>query len=132
LKHAIWISFDFGVSGDYEGLYTWLDKHNAKECGNNIAFLQYEYSRSPVEDLKKELNAAVKIGANSRIYVIYKDQETNKQRGSFVVGGRKAAPWSGYAGSVEEIDADETDDVSQTPPFDESQTRARGKARRSP
>ncbi len=33
MRRAIWISYDFGVRGDYEGFYTWLDLHDAIECG---------------------------------------------------------------------------------------------------
>jgi hypothetical protein len=33
-RAAVWISFDLGVRGDYEGMYAWLDTHNAKECGD--------------------------------------------------------------------------------------------------
>ncbi len=25
MKKALWISYDIGVRGDYEGLYAWLD-----------------------------------------------------------------------------------------------------------
>ena len=28
----IWLSFDLGISGDYEGMYAWLDDKNAQEC----------------------------------------------------------------------------------------------------
>lgn len=28
---TIWISYDLGVQGDYEGLYGWLDTHKARE-----------------------------------------------------------------------------------------------------
>lgn len=33
----IWLSFDLGVSGDYEGMYAWLDDKRAKECGSSVA-----------------------------------------------------------------------------------------------
>lgn len=41
MKQLIWISYDLGVSGDYENLYAWLDDHGAKECGqsNRVALL---------------------------------------------------------------------------------------------
>ncbi|MBV9757491.1 MAG: hypothetical protein JO047_10590 [Alphaproteobacteria bacterium] len=107
MKHAIWVSFDLGVRGDYEGLYAWLDAQGAKECGNNVAFLLYEYSNSPKERLTEDLRQAVDLTSNSRIYVIYPDTETNKLRGSFIVGRRKAARWSGYAPSGEPVDVDE-------------------------
>ena len=32
-RSTIWISYDLGVRGDYENLYSWLDTHGAKECG---------------------------------------------------------------------------------------------------
>jgi hypothetical protein len=38
MKSAIWLTFDLGVRGDYETLYTWLDQRLAKECGDNVAF----------------------------------------------------------------------------------------------
>ena len=44
---VMWMSYDLGVKGDYEGLYAWLDDHDAKECGNSVAFLRYEYSSLP-------------------------------------------------------------------------------------
>ena len=35
MKHFVWISFDLGVKGDYEGMYAWLDSKDAKECGDS-------------------------------------------------------------------------------------------------
>ena len=32
------------------------------------------------------------------IHEIYRDAETNKMKGKFVFGSRKAATWTGYAG----------------------------------
>ena len=32
--NTVWISYDLGIRGDYEGLYAWLDSHRAKECGD--------------------------------------------------------------------------------------------------
>jgi hypothetical protein len=32
MKKAVWISFDLGVQGDYEGLYGWLDRLDAQTC----------------------------------------------------------------------------------------------------
>jgi len=33
MKKLIWIAFDLGVRGDYDGIYEFLDTHEAKECG---------------------------------------------------------------------------------------------------
>ncbi|MFH1115168.1 MAG: hypothetical protein V1792_14760 [Pseudomonadota bacterium] len=39
MKKGVWIYFDLGINGDYEGMYEWLDKHNAHACGENFAFV---------------------------------------------------------------------------------------------
>jgi len=108
MKSAIWISYDLGVQGDYEGIYAWLDQHDAKECGDSLAFLNYEYSTALLEDLKNDLESAVKIPKRARIYVIYRDRVSGRNKGNFVVGGRKAAPWSGFAVAAGPEDSDQT------------------------
>ncbi|MGA2213235.1 MAG: hypothetical protein ABSH31_08175 [Bryobacteraceae bacterium] len=97
MKSAVWVSYDFGVQGDYEGMYSWLDEHQAKECGDNLAFLNYEYAGPLLEALASDLKRSVEITKRTRIYVIYREQESKKMKGSFIFGGRKAAPWSGFA-----------------------------------
>ncbi len=42
MKKTIWLSYDLGVKGDYEGLYAWLDDHGAIECGESVAFFNFE------------------------------------------------------------------------------------------
>ena len=37
VKQLVWLSFDLGVNGDYDGMYTWLDAYKAKECGDSMA-----------------------------------------------------------------------------------------------
>jgi hypothetical protein len=108
MKNALWISFDLGVQADYEGMYAWLDEHQAKECGDSLAFLNYEYSGSLLESLTADLRNSVEITKRTRIYVIYRDAETKKMKGSFIFGGRKAPPWSGFSVTVGSADTDET------------------------
>ena len=44
MQRSIWLSYDLGVRGDYEGMYSWLENHAAKECGSSVAFLKnYEF-----------------------------------------------------------------------------------------
>lgn len=105
---TIWISYDLGVRGDYEGLYAWLDDHEAKECGDSIAVLKYSHSGDLVEKIKSDLKAAVEINKKTRIYVIYRDRSTNKNKGKFIFGNRKAAAWIGFGQSDDEI-VDEED-----------------------
>ena len=91
------MSYDLGVQGDYPGIYSWFDEHQANECGDNLAFLNYEHSGSLLEALRADLKRSVETTKRTRIYVIYREQESNKMKGSFIFGGRKAAPWSGFA-----------------------------------
>jgi len=97
MKKNIWISYDFGVRGDYEGVYTWLDEHNAMECGDNIAHLVYEFSGRLITSLKKDIKNSVDVTKNTRIYVIWRDANTKKMKGRFIFGTRKSPPWTGHA-----------------------------------
>ncbi|MBT3069706.1 hypothetical protein KKP04_02325 [Rhodomicrobium sp. Az07] len=103
MKSTIWISYDLGIQGDYENLYAWLDDKKAKECGDSFAVLTFEFTDSLTKELKKELSEVVKLDKRARVYVIYRDRETNKNKGKFIVGGRKAAPWTGYSHSSSDI-----------------------------
>jgi hypothetical protein len=101
MKKTVWISFDLGVSGDYEGLYAWLDTHAAKECGDSVAVIEYQPRADVIAELKSEIGEAVELNKKSRIYAIYKSED-GKMKGSFVYGTRKQAPWTGYGASAEE------------------------------
>jgi hypothetical protein len=103
MKKAIWLSYDLGVQGDYEGLYQWLDARGAIECGDSLAFFELESDGTPIPDqVKKELEGVIKADAKARIYIVWRQDRSVK--GRFIFGRRKAAPWSGYApkASVEE------------------------------
>jgi len=95
----VWISFDLGVSGDYEGIYAWLDGHAAKECGDSVALVQFESQGDLVTELREELKANVRLTSRSRVYAIYLGGGS-KIKGTWLVGSRKQAPWTGY-GSLE-------------------------------
>lgn len=97
VKKSFWMSYDLGLKGDYTGLYTFLDSLDAKECGDSIAFFQKDFGDKFIEALKKEIEKYVKISKTDRIYVIYSDSKTKKSKGKFLYGGRKRAPWEGYA-----------------------------------
>jgi hypothetical protein len=98
---TVWISYDLGVRGDYEGLYAWLDDNKAKECGSSIALVKYSHDNDLIEKIKKELQSGIEINKNTRIYVVYRDRSTNKNKGKFIFGKRKAAPWVGFGASLE-------------------------------
>lgn len=97
MKRAIWISYDFGIRGDYEGIYAWLDEKSASECGDSLAFLKYECSGDLIESLKKDIEESVEVTKKTRIYVIWRDDDTEKMKGRFIFGRRKSSPWTGYA-----------------------------------
>lgn len=107
MTNAVWISYDLGVRGDYEGFYRWLDEHEAIECGDSLAFLRYTYKRSLIESLKADLSDAIDLTKQTRIYLIYRDN-AKKMKGVFVFGGRKAPPWTGYATRVGQSEVDES------------------------
>ena len=96
MRNAIWMSYDLGVNGDYEGMYAWLDNHGAKECGSSVAFLMYEHDAEPYDELVKELRRdiqeAVELDRRSRVYVVV----AAEGKGRYLVGRRKGAPWEGF------------------------------------
>ena len=102
---VIWMSYDLGVKGDYEGLYAWLDDHNAKECGNSVAFLRYEYSAEFLSELKEDMARHVNLDTRDRIYIIWREEQ--KVRGQFLFGKRKAAPWVGFGTQEVQVDEEE-------------------------
>jgi hypothetical protein len=91
----VWVSYDLGVDGDYEGMYAWLDNHAAKECGDSVALVLLESHDDLVAELKAELTRSVRLTPRSRIYAIYRGDDT-KIKGTWLVGSRKQAPWTGY------------------------------------
>ncbi len=102
MRHFVWVSFDLGVKGDYEGIYRWLAQHDAKECGDSVACFWYEHPDELLQDLKRELGASVELTAKSRVYVIRLVE--GRMKGTFIYGRRRNAPWVGFADSGEEIE----------------------------
>jgi hypothetical protein len=100
MKRTIWLSYDLGIKGDYPGLYKWLDSHKAKECGNSIAYLNYEYKSELLPELLEDIKTNIDFKSGDRIYLIANvsnESGTQKVSGTFIIGNRKASPWEGYA-----------------------------------
>ncbi len=76
MKQVIWISYDLGVKGDYEGLYGWLDGHN--------------------------LSRNVNLGKRDRVYIVW--SENQKMKGQFLFGKRKSVPWAGFGSQEPQVD----------------------------
>ncbi len=93
-KTKIWISYDLGINGDYESLYTWLDNHKAEECGDSVAVLKdYEFTGDLKEYVTNDLKGQVQLKKTDRVYLFC----TNPLEAGFIIGGRKRAPWVGYS-----------------------------------
>lgn len=101
---TFWLSYDLGLKGDYEGLYQWLDEHRAKECGSALAVFKLETDGDFVKNITDELKRVVQFKSDDRVYLIWRDGKLNK--GKFIVGGRKRAPWEGYASIIENAQED--------------------------
>jgi hypothetical protein len=104
VRESVWVSYDLGVNGDYEGMYAWLDSRRARECGDSVAFILYEHSGEDLlKDIKDDLNNHVTIdNKKNRIYVIRLVDGTMK--GTFIFGRRRNAPWAGAAGTGEQVE----------------------------
>lgn len=102
MEKLIWFSYDLQFKGDYEGLYCWLDNHNAKECGNSLASFNYDYKVDLAEELREDLKGNIRYAKHDRIYIIWREE--SKLKGRFIFGKRKAPPWSGYGTHESEID----------------------------
>jgi hypothetical protein len=101
MKHFVWVSFDLGVKGDYDGMYAWLDRHGAKECGDSVACFWFEHRTDELlKELKQELSDNVELDQKkNRVYVIRLVK--GKMKGSFIFGQRRTPPWTGFGGTGE-------------------------------
>lgn len=106
MKKAVWLTFDLGISGDYDGLYKWLANNDAIECGDSVACFRYQSKTEQLEDfieaLTNELREEVKVTKNTRMYLVYRDGQ--KIKGRFLFGKRHQAPWTGYGESDSIVD----------------------------
>ncbi|NIA10710.1 MAG: hypothetical protein GWP10_13530 [Nitrospiraceae bacterium] len=107
MKKAVWLSYDLGIKGDYEGLYAWLDDLEAKECGDNLVFFNYDINSSEnlITEIKEDIKNKVSIAKKDRIYIISEDTKRNI-KGKFIFGKRKSSPWTGYGTKEAKIDED--------------------------
>ena len=103
MKTPVWLSFDLGLKGDYEGIYAWLDNHGARECGDSVAYFHYDYERDLVQEMKEDLEKNVNLESRNRVYIVW--SKGGKSTGRFLFGNRKAAPWAGHG--VQEPAVDE-------------------------
>lgn len=93
MHDRIWISADLAAGQDYKKLNRWLSDHEAKECGNGLFTLFYEYQRDLVSELRSELTGLLRPFPCDRLYLIYKDPEDGEVTGLFLFGERGLSPW---------------------------------------
>ncbi|MCF6241290.1 MAG: hypothetical protein L3J74_08100 [Bacteroidales bacterium] len=91
----IWLNFDFGFRGDFEGLFILLDKYKAIECGSDLAYFKLSYKKDIIKQLRKEIIENVQIERTDRIFLIVKYK--NKIKSGFLFGGHKRPAWEGYS-----------------------------------
>ena len=103
------LNYDFGLKGDYESLYSFLDNLNATECGKACAAFEYDFiggsdltHAQKIEQIKKKVEEKVTIHKGDRIYVIVHDK-LGTAIGGFIFGHRQRPDWEGY-GSKEDKD----------------------------
>ncbi len=102
---GVWIFFDLGIKGDYEGMYAWLDNRRARACGENLAFLRFAPEGNLFEKLKTDISTHVELASKNSIYVIFKDEAGNVV-GKFLFGTHIRPPWTGYGAGVDEDPVD--------------------------
>lgn len=102
-KSTIWLSYDLGLDGDYNGIYYFLDTYKSKECGDSTAIFEYEFDKNVSKELESEIRRTVKLRNTDRIYVIFMSKDKKVTSAGFLSGKRKIAPWNGYAQPISDI-----------------------------
>lgn len=83
-KIHVWLSYDMGKAG-YNELYGWLNGRGATECGNSTAYFLFDRAKTGkriIPALKKEIESAINIADDTRMFVIYRE-----------VGGQLKCVW---------------------------------------
>lgn len=99
------LTYDLGISGDYKGLFKFMDSHEAIETAGNTGVFKFQYKANLKEELKSEIEKYVKINEGDRIYCFSKPVNENNFFGFFVAGGRVTPPWKGF--SQERVEQDQ-------------------------
>ena len=102
MKKIYWLSYDLGVGGDYDHLYQWLDDHEAKTCGNSIAFFTFDYEADADKELLESITSSVQLNPGNILYAIRVKEGSFKPTGSFLFGKRQSAPWVGFGSSTKD------------------------------
>lgn len=102
-EKTVWLSFDLGLRADYDGLYAWLDSHDAKECAGTLALFKYKFRKDFLKELEAELRKTVQLRPTDRIYIAFRGED-GRMKGRFIIGKRRRAAWLGLAPGTETVD----------------------------
>lgn len=89
MNSLVWIAFDLGIRGDYEAPFQFFDWHDAKECGDSLALIRFEWTSDLLAELQAEIAKSVKFDKRSRVNAIYPNANGN-YAGRFIVGSEKS------------------------------------------
>jgi hypothetical protein len=117
-KYRVWLTYDFNFGINLQGLFQFLDKYDAKECGHSTATFMYRPSSldNLLDDIKVEISTYMTFEAGARIYIVYpKDVEYSAKTGlpyyhvvgKLISGFRKPAQWAGYYQVEQDSEVDE-------------------------
>ena len=97
-----YLSFDLGLQSDYQGLYSWLDKFQALQCGSrSLAYFDFPInlkSPSPIEifnAVQEDLFKSFTPIQGDSLYLVFPDAD-GSTKGVYLYGNRKTAPWNGF------------------------------------
>ncbi len=107
----VFLSYDLTFNSDYDGLFKWLDNHNAENCGQNFCEFAYKFNsdKLPKQDKNASINSLfsminddisknVKLNNGDRIFVV--SSYDNTMFGGFLTGSYAPKPWAGYGDVV--------------------------------
>lgn len=102
------LNYDFGLKGDYDSLYSFLDNLDAIDCGNSTGAFEFSFSggsdlthEEKTEQVKIEVESNVRLNKGDRVYLIVHDKN-GQPRGSFIYGHRQRPVWEGYGSKTED------------------------------
>ncbi|MHB1682829.1 MAG: hypothetical protein ACYCYO_08395 [Bacilli bacterium] len=102
-RKRVWLSFDLGLTADFDRFYAWLDSLDAEDCAGSLTTFWYSGTR---DELLSEIQTLVGTNKRARVYVISKNEDGRKV-GWWAKGKRKKGPWEGYYAGASDVEDNE-------------------------
>lgn len=101
IKKSFWLDFDLSNQQITKALFTWLDLKAAEQCASETAYFKLDvpehYTRDEISEwVKKDILKLVPATDLDTLYLIFQD-EKGRLVGRYLSGGRRRAPWVGFA-----------------------------------